>query len=141
MAHFNPPIEAQTKVLEDIRKEIIAAACHCAWHAYTVLGLGEPGAHWHEAPDWQKDGMRNAVDFWDELHEQDAFTIQKLCEASHQNWMRFKEADGWVYGPKKDAELKVHPCMVPFSDLPEDQKAKDEVVVNTYLQLIRILKG
>lgn len=38
----------------------------------------------------------------------------------------FREiADGWEYGPVKDPEAKEHPCLVPFSDLPREQQAKD----------------
>ena len=36
-----------------------------------------------------------------------------------------KKADGWQFGMVKDAEKKEHPCMVPYSLLPEQQKAKD----------------
>lgn len=34
--------------------------------------------------------------------------------ASHENWLRDKEKDGWTFGPVKDAEKKEHPCFVPF---------------------------
>ena len=46
-------------------------------------------------------------------------------EESHENWLRFKEAEGWTYGPVKDFAKKEHPCFVPYADLPEDQKVKD----------------
>lgn len=39
--------------------------------------------------------------------------------------MKAKEEDGWVYGPEKDAEKKVHPCMVPYDQLPKEQRMKD----------------
>lgn len=45
--------------------------------------------------------------------------------ASHENWLKFKEADGWVYGPVKDPDKKTHPCMVPFEELPQEQRSKD----------------
>ena len=46
-------------------------------------------------------------------------------DQSHINWLKFKEADGWVYGPVKDADKKIHPCMVPYRELPVEQRAKD----------------
>jgi len=46
-------------------------------------------------------------------------------EASHKSWMAQKVADGWVYGDTKDPGAKRHPCMVPFSELPVEQQAKD----------------
>jgi RyR domain len=48
-------------------------------------------------------------------------------EASHESWMAHKLEAGWSYGAVKDAEAKVHPCMVPFDQLPKDQQAKDFV--------------
>ena len=46
-------------------------------------------------------------------------------EASHESWMAQKIEDGWRYGPVKDPEKKEHPCIVPFSQLPAEQQAKD----------------
>ena len=71
---------------------------------------------------------------WDELDEHtSASVIDGVAgvlggnepEASHENWSAFKRADGWVYGPVKDADAKTHPCLVPYADLPPEQKAKD----------------
>ena len=47
--------------------------------------------------------------------------------AQHEAWMRDKVADGWVYGPVKDADAKTHPCMVPYDQLPPEQRVKDHV--------------
>ena len=46
---------------------------------------------------------------------------------SHENWVRFKMADGWKLGPKKDAIRKTHPCLVPYDQLPEHQRFKDHL--------------
>jgi hypothetical protein len=46
-------------------------------------------------------------------------------EDSHNNWLKFKEQDGWVYGEVKDLEKKTHPCCVPYSELPQEQRVKD----------------
>lgn len=44
---------------------------------------------------------------------------------SHENWMKFKADHGWVFGIIKDDVRKQHPCMVPYEELPADQKIKD----------------
>ena len=36
-------------------------------------------------------------------------------------------ADGWVYGIVKDPESKTHPCLVPYQDLPAEQRIKDSL--------------
>lgn len=46
-------------------------------------------------------------------------------EDSHKNWMEHKLKDGWKYGEVKDEVLKTHPCLVPYNELPENQKVKD----------------
>ena len=52
-------------------------------------------------------------------------------EQQHNNWVHFKRADGWRYGPEKDFERKEHPCLVPYSELPEIQQRKDSVFRQT----------
>jgi hypothetical protein len=63
-------------------------------------------------------------------------------EASHVNWMRFKETEGYVYGEVKDAEAKTHPCMVPFDQLPPEQQFKDKLfrrIVHAFLEGRKII--
>lgn len=52
-------------------------------------------------------------------------------EQQHNNWVHFKRADGWRYGQTKDFERKEHPCLVPYSELPEIQQRKDTVFRQT----------
>lgn len=52
-------------------------------------------------------------------------------EQQHNNWVHFKRADGWRYGQTKDFERKEHPCLVPYSELPEIQQRKDDVFRQT----------
>lgn len=48
-------------------------------------------------------------------------------EDNHINWMNYKQRQGWVYGEKLDMEDKTHPSLVPFKDLPDVEKRKDEM--------------
>ncbi|NHZ85225.1 MAG: hypothetical protein GWP19_05020 [Planctomycetia bacterium] len=50
---------------------------------------------------------------------------------SHQNWLDYKEKDGWIYGKVKDFKAKLHPNMVPFKKLPELEKRKDALFIQT----------
>ena len=123
-----------------IRNDVIVAACHSAWYAYTVLGLGESGEPLVTAPRWQKRSIAEAIEFWDtkmtELNlegKAENTIVTVLSPLSHMNWCDHKIADGWSYGPIKDPEGKTHPCLVDYDQLPESQKKKDEVVIRTYL--------
>ena len=44
---------------------------------------------------------------------------------SHENWLKKKKEQGWVYGTEKNEELKTHPCMRPYNELPPEQRTKD----------------
>ena len=46
---------------------------------------------------------------------------------SHENWVRYKVSHGWVYGAVKDTVVKTHPCLVPYEELPVDQRVKDHL--------------
>lgn len=109
--------EAGNTEADEYRVELIARAAHSANRGYCQsLGDNSQPA-WDDAPDWQKDSARAGVRF----HLANDVTP----EQSHESWLAVKEADGWKYGPVKDADKKEHPCFVPYADLPADQKAKD----------------
>lgn len=97
--------------------ERIARVAHEVNRAY-CQALGDyTHLPWESAPEWQRVSARMGVD----LHTMGDFGP----EASHASWMRQKLDEGWSYGPVKDPQAKQHPCMVPFSDLPPEQQAKD----------------
>lgn len=50
---------------------------------------------------------------------------------SHESWLTNKLNDGWSYGLVKDGQLKQHPCMLPYEDLPGQQRAKDVLFIST----------
>lgn len=90
------------------------------------------------------DGMKNVP--WEETTEQYqngimegvAFVLStpNIKESdSHENWLSAKKADGWVWGPAKDESKKEHPCMLPYSELPAEQKAKDKIFIATVLSM------
>lgn len=49
-------------------------------------------------------------------------TPDSTPEQDHEAWMRAH--DGWTYGPVKDSNLREHPCMVSWAELPEQQRFK-----------------
>jgi len=97
--------------------EQIARICHEVNRAYCQSIGDDSQPKWNDAPDWQRESAINGVLF----HLENDVTP----EQSHENWMREKVAAGWTYGPVKDPEKKQHPCMVPYHDLPLEQRTKD----------------
>lgn len=98
----------------------VARVAHEANRALCLSQGDQSQPSWEDAPDWQRDSAMDGVKF--HLANPDAF-----ASASHDNWLRHKQADGWTYGEVKDPEAKTHPCMVPFEMLPADQQAKDHL--------------
>lgn len=46
-------------------------------------------------------------------------------QQSHESWVDYKRKEGWVWGPVKDITARTHPCLMPYNQLPEEQKVKD----------------
>lgn len=96
----------------------IAKVCHEVNRAYcTSIGDNSQPA-WADAPEWQRESAVNGVKF--SIDNPDA-----PPSASHDSWSAEKRAAGWVFGPVKDPEAKQHPCLVPYDELPTEQRTKD----------------
>jgi len=61
----------------------------------------------------------------------------ETAEENHAAWIAYRESEGWRYGPIKDAELKTHPLMVPFSALGPHARSKDAI----FLAVVRAFFG
>lgn len=96
----------------------IARVAHEINRAYCASLGDDSQPSWGNAPDWQKASALAGVDM--HLANPDA-----TPENSHESWLAQKTAEGWKYGPEKDAEKKEHPCFLPYAELPPEQKAKD----------------
>lgn len=48
-------------------------------------------------------------------------------EEAHNSWMDSYTKMGWKYGPERDPEKKLHPDMVPYEELPKDERDKDAI--------------
>jgi len=47
--------------------------------------------------------------------------VELLAEKEHDRWMRLKLATRWSYGPKKDNDALLHPDLLAWSDLSQDE--------------------
>jgi hypothetical protein len=99
--------------------DAIARVCHEVNREYCRALGDDSQPSWEDAPEWQRASARMGVD----LHLMGDFGP----EASHISWLKQKEAEGWKYGPVKDADKKEHPCYVPYDELPPEQQAKDYI--------------
>lgn len=109
--------------------ERIAIVCHEANRAFCGCIGDHSQRPWGEAEQWQRDSMIKGVEF--ALKNPNAGP-----SAQHDAWLHDKLEQGWKYGPAKDVAKREHPAMLPYHQLPEDQKTKDRLfrnIVNAFL--------
>src|SRR5574343_716915 len=94
--------------------ESIAAVCYAANSEYRKLLDEAPGLSWEQCKDSTCSGVEKAL-------------AGQTPEQLHESWCHFKRLTGWSYGGVLDVEGKKHPCLVPYTELPELQKKKDEL--------------
>ena len=51
--------------------------------------------------------------------------VEALAENVHDTWARSRIDAGWTYGPVRDDAKKTNPCLVPYGELPDSEKAYD----------------
>ena len=64
---------------------------------------------------------------------------ETVAENVHDVWAAGRIAEGWTFGEKRDDVQKLHPCLVPYSELPESEKEYDRKTALDTLKLITAL--
>lgn len=96
----------------------IATVCHEVNRSICEASGDFSQKSWNEAEQWQRDSALRGVQFAMDNPGASA-------DAQHNAWLNDKLNDGWVYGPVKDADAKVHPCICAYDELPFEQRVKD----------------
>ncbi len=102
----------------------IAKICHEANRQYCIDNQLKTHAKWDELPE--------------ELQESIVAGVAKVvedpkisAEESHQNWLDYKEVEGWNYGDETDIAAKLHPNMVEWKKLSKVERGKDKLFLAT----------
>lgn len=61
---------------------------------------------------------------------------EQLAANVHDVWAVSRIKEGWTYGKTRDSFAKTTPCLVPYNELPEEEKAYDR---NTALETLRLI--
>ena len=62
--------------------------------------------------------------------------VEQMSKNVHEVWAETRIKQGWKYGEQRNDELKIHPCLVPYEDLPEEEKAYDR---NTSIETLKLI--
>ena len=62
--------------------------------------------------------------------------VEQMSKNVHEVWAETRIKQGWTYGKQRNDELKTHPCLVPYEDLPEEEKEYDR---NTSGETLRFI--
>ena len=62
--------------------------------------------------------------------------VEQMAKNVHEVWAKSRMEQGWTYGEERNDALKHHPCLVPYEELPEVEKAYDRDTALGTLKLI-----
>lgn len=61
---------------------------------------------------------------------------EQLAENAHEVWAQRRKNEGWTHGPRRDQDKKTHPSLVPYKELPEEEKEYDR---RTAMETLKVL--
>lgn len=73
-----------------------------------------------------------------ELSEELLMLTERMAKNIHEVWAKSRMDQGWTYGPARDDARKKHPCLIPYEELPEEEKDYDR---NTALETLKYVVG
>lgn len=64
------------------------------------------------------------------------YLVEEMAKNVHEVWSKTRIEQGWTYGEKRDDVLKQHPCLVPYEELPEEEKVYDR---NSSVETLKLI--
>ena len=71
-----------------------------------------------------------------ELPEELEQLVEQMSKNVHEVWSETRIHQGWTYGEQRNDELKIHPCLIPYEELPESEKEYDR---NTSIGTLKLI--
>jgi len=62
--------------------------------------------------------------------------LEAMAKNVHEVWAQTRIAQGWKYGPERNDGEKRHPMLIPYEELPEDEKVYDR---NTSVETLKLI--
>ena len=71
-----------------------------------------------------------------QLPEELMALVEAISKNVHEIWAQNRMNEGWTYGPVRDDTNRQTPCLIPYEQLPEEEKAYDR---NTALGTLKFI--
>ena len=71
-----------------------------------------------------------------QLPEELIALAEAISKNVHEVWAKNRMNEGWTYGPVRDDRKRQTPCLVPYEELSEEEKAYDR---NTALATLKFI--
>ena len=73
------------------------------------------------------------------LPEQLLSLVEALAQNAHDIWGQQRIREGWRYGPDRDDEKRTNPLLVPYAELPEEEKEVDrQLAIGTIKVILKL---
>ena len=70
------------------------------------------------------------------LPEELSQLAEQMAKNVHEIWAQTRIAQGWTFGSERNDAEKKHPCLVPYEELPEEEKVYDR---NTSVETLKLI--
>ena len=78
---------------------------------------------------WVRREAEFKLQFLDVIKQQCGPMRKLSAKELHEDWVIAYQKMGWVYGELRDTEKRTHPDMVPYADLGQLERDKDDVFI------------
>lgn len=80
----------------------------------------------------------NPIDTSDIILDKEILKLaDMLAKNTHEVWAKNRISEGWTYGKERNDKIKTTPCLVPYEELPENEKNYD---MDTSLETLKLIK-
>ena len=85
----------------------------------------------------EKNYIPQPIDTTDvKLPEDLELLVEQMSKNVHEVWAETRISQGWTFGEKRNDDLKTHPCLIPYEELPEEEKEYDR---NTSIGTLKLI--
>lgn len=112
------------RLMEDARKQ----------HEFYFKKYG--GTSWEKLDCFKRYSNVSSSDYMYVIERllENGMPFEKLAELEHIRWCRYHYINNWKYGKVTDSSKRIHNCLIPFSELSDEEKAKDVEAIKSKMQ-------